>query len=272
VPQSAPPSKAPSKALLELEQALLEAQAADGYPPDIPSDPAIPEKASASPQTDPPPRVVKTGEEGTVRRLRRARVSAQASSDLSVPATVPLAPERKRVIGISFDREGFAKCAPVRPRVRPIPPSRSIRIARKRLSKARASGRDPPVAQAPALEPLVDPTASGGTGPPSGEGAPASGEGSPPKKPRMGTSLPPVGGVVEPAESTEPESPPSSLPVAEARPAPSAQASYYITPDQPYTITFSWANSAQTQIKGSHLEAIAPSPNGPKHDAWLDGG
>jgi len=131
VPQSAPPSQAPSKAMLELEQALLEAQAAAGYPPDIPSDPAIPEKVSASPQTDPPPRVVKTGEEGTVRRLRRARASAEAASDLSVPATVPLATERRRVIGISFDREGCANCAPVRPRVRPIPPSRSIRIARK---------------------------------------------------------------------------------------------------------------------------------------------
>jgi len=222
VPQTAPPSQAPSNALLELEQALLEAQAAAGYPPGIPSDPAIPEKASASPQKDPPPRVVKTGEEGTVRRLRRARASAEAASDLSVPATVPLATERKRVIGISFDREGCTNSAPVRPRVRPIPPSRSIRIARKRLSKARASGRNPSVAQAPALEHLVDPAASGGSEPPSGGEAPASGEGSPPKKPRVGTSLPPVGGAVEPSESTEPESPPSGLPVADARPPPSA--------------------------------------------------
>ena len=137
-PQSSPPDKIPPPAVKELEVALFHLWMLQGYASDTSSPPAFSTKAS---MTQPKPPRVESG--GSVRNQRRARVPADPPNS-SVPATV-----RKREIDVSFYRRNSANCAQSRPRMRAVPPSRSIRSARKRLSKSRALGRNPPVASPP---------------------------------------------------------------------------------------------------------------------------
>jgi len=86
----------------------------------------------------------------------------------------------------------------------------------------------------------------------------------PPKKPRGGEALPPVN-LDEISES-----PPD--PQVEERPPPVAHAEYFSCPAQPYTLTFDWANSAETQLKGSRLEVVGVGPTSPTHLPFTNAG
>ena len=264
------PAPAPSsRSITRAKERLSEARASAEDPLDAPVAPAAPAKVTASSQTDPPLRVVETNMARVRVRLRKARASAEVPSNAPVPPTPPAkAIVRKRVVGIKINRVGSDKFAPVPDlgkigSVKPIPASRSIKRAKERLRKARASAEIPADVRVPPLDPPVNPVQSGGSPTASGGAATSQMDPPPPKKPRRGEPLP----KVNPDE--ESESPPDLM--VEARPDPVAHAVYF-SPTEPYTLTFYWVNSADTCIRGSLLEEVGVGPAGPTHQPFTNAG